>query len=207
MGEILDTVRAHPALLAVVKVDLVFSFVMPTQFVALVLANGGLENLVSSTTFAALLGVLTGRLVLNVVGFRGRPRRNLRIAYGGFLVLTVIGTLLLIDDYIFTRVRLLEMVIFTGSAALVYAQGLVSSLIQQQVPESIRGGLSGSLNGLRYLLVAASSALTAWVAVAGTAIELALVTTSLLVGGLVLARGFRDVHHEAFVAESSAESS
>lgn len=206
-GEILSAVRANPQLLAVVKVDLIFSFVMPTQFVALILANGGLDHLVSVASFSALLGVLVGRLVLNLVGFRGEPRRNLRIAYGGFLALTVIGTVLLIDDYILTRVRLLEIMIFSGSAVLVYAQGLVSSLIQQRVPESIRGGLSGSLNGLRFLLVATSSALTAWVAVAGSAIELTLVTGALLFGGLVVARGFRGVHDRAVVAENAPSAS
>ena len=106
----------------------------------------------------AMVGVLLGR---GWPAFIGQPR-SLRVALVGATtagaVIAGAAALLLIDDWLLRQAVLLLGLVTAGSAATSFIQCLLAAAVQQQVPDAIRGRLSGSLWAARLVLVAVSIA-------------------------------------------------
>jgi predicted MFS family arabinose efflux permease len=96
-----------------------------------------------------------------------------------------------VDGWILDRRALVVACLFVGSALLAFNQNLPIALIQQQVPEHVRGSLSGFMQAARNLVIAgAAVGVTALTAVY-SASALALAMTALLVAGFLIAGRFR----------------
>ena len=193
LAVIRSRLRDVPWIRPTIVADLVLAFVLPTQFVALVIIDRSLESVTTTAFVSSLSGVLAGRLLLTVIGLRGDLRRAVLLPYVLFLVLTAVGAAAMIDDWIFDRPIVIAVGLFLGSAAMTYAQSATAALIQQQVPEEIRGAVSGAMNGGRNALMAISGGIVAAIAVATSAMGITVALTIGLVVGLVVTGGFRGV--------------
>lgn len=160
---VLGYLRSAAPLRRLVRLDLVLAFVIPTQLVNLALVGTDAPEIASLSIAAGMIGVLIGRVALNVLGFRGSPRRLVTLAVAGNAALLFISAVGLIDDWLVRELLLLPAVIVSGTICSTYAQGLMAAIVQQQVSEEHRGGLAA-------LLVAGRSLLVALAALAGAAV-------------------------------------
>lgn len=180
---------------ALIMTDLALFFVIPTQFVNLLLVDRGIVASAGTVIAAGMLGVLIGR---GWPAFIGQPKR-MQVAVlsttVGFTIVSVIGGLLMIDDWILRQVVLFLSILTLGAALAAYVQCVLAAAIQQRSPDDIRGRLSGTLWALRLLLVSVSVAGSAWL-IDHYDVRIYL---AVLAGMLVIAigafRGFRDLRH------------
>ena len=177
-----------------VTFDLALTFVIPTQLVNLVLIGEGLEEIVSLSIGAAMIGVLVGRAALLGIGFRGRPSTILRMTMLGLLVCQSATAFMFIDNWLLDHHWLVAADIALATVLLTYGQGFLSALIQQDVAESVRGRLGGMLVGARAILVSVAALGAAAVEAAFGPQTLLIVLAAGLVIVLVATRGFRGVH-------------
>ena len=192
-GRVLATLRDHPVLRRVVTADLVLCIVLPTQFTNLILADRGDESFVSAALVGGVLGVLVGRLILTATGSHGPVRRQLLVSDGGFIGLCFIGIAMVATDAAFASPWVPAVLLFIGAGLSAYTQGLLAALVQQQVPDDVRGRLSGAMAAARSLLIAGSAALLTAIVVPLSAIGgVTFVAVSGLVALLIL-RGFRGI--------------
>lgn len=192
-GRVLATLRDHPVLRRVVIADLVLCIVLPTQFTNLILADRKDESLVSAALVGGVLGVLVGRLILTATGSHGPVRRQLLLSDGGFIALCFVGIAMVATDAAFASPWIPAVLLFIGAAFSAYTQGLLAALVQQQVPDDVRGRLSGAMAAARSLLIAGSAAVLTAIVVPLSAIGgVVFVTVSGLVA-LVALRGFRGI--------------
>lgn len=191
IGDLLGVVRARPALGRTVVIDLVLAAVLPTQFIALVIVDLDAPELSTIAFTASLLGVLLGRLTLTATGLRGDLTRRLRVTYLGYTVLMIVAVPLLIGGWLLEFTAIVAALLFVGSALNTYCQVLPAALLQQQVPDDVRGSLSGGMNAARNMLLGAVAlALTALTYAHNSAV-LATATAALLIVGFVVAGRFR----------------
>jgi hypothetical protein len=176
--------RTNGALRRVVIADLVLTFVIPTQLSNSVLVEEGDVVLVLPVLLNGVFGVLVGRLTLLFTGSLGDVRRALLISFG--LYATVAGLLL-------ERAELASVGIFLGSSLSAFALGMLSALVQQLVPDDIRGALSGSMAAARSLLVGASAGLLAILIVPLSSEAVIVVVAVLAVAALAAVRGFSGI--------------
>ena len=196
-GRVLDTLRTHPVLRRVVVADLVLCIVLPTQFTNLILADRKDPSLVSAALVGGVLGVLVGRLVLTATGSHGAVRWQLLVSDGGYIALCFVGIFLVATDAAFASPWIPAILLFTGGGLAAYTQGLLAALVQQQVPDDVRGRLSGAMAAARSLLIAASAILLTAIVVPLSAIGgIVFVTVAGLVALLAL-RGFRGITAQA----------
>ena len=189
--DLVGVVRGRPALGRTVAIDLVLAAVLPTQFVALVIVDLDAPELDTIAFTASLLGILVGRLALTATGLRGNLTRRLRVTYLGFTMLVAIGVPLLMGGWLLEYSAMVAVLLFVGSALIAYSQNLPVALLQQQVPDDVRGSLSGGMNAVRNLLMGAVAlALTALTYTYNAAV-LAAAIAALLIAGFVLAGRFR----------------
>lgn len=153
--ELFDRVRRLPLLRQTVIADLVLKFVIPTQLVNLFIVDKDAMNVAAFVILGGVIGVAGGNLFLAFTGLSGRLDRRMKLVFGGYVVNMVIGSLLMIDDYLVSNVLLLVVIVILGSGLSTYSQGLLAAMIQQRSPDDIRGRLTGGLSGARMLLVAA----------------------------------------------------
>lgn len=188
-------VRAHlrtvPWIRPTIVTDLVLTFVLPTQFIALVIVDRGADELTSVALVSSLLGVLVGRLLLTATGLRGDLRRRVLLPIIVFAALGAIGAVTMIDDWLLDHPPLLAVLVFIASMAMTTAQAIPLALLQQQLPDEVRGAVSGVMNAARYLLVAGAVAILAAVTVGFTAVQSAGLLCILAVVGIASTRGFR----------------
>ena len=196
-GRVLATLASHPVLRRVVVADLVLCVAVPTQFANVILASDWEESLVTPVLVSGVLGVLVGRLTLSLTGSHGVVRRELLESYGTFVALALLGIPLIATSVIYTAVWIPAVVLFVGSATTAYAQGLLAALVQQQVPDEVRGRLTGGMAAARSLLIAGSAILLTAVVVPLSATAAAVLVALLGVGALVVLRGFRGVTADA----------
>jgi predicted MFS family arabinose efflux permease len=191
ISEVVDVVRSSGALRRTVTVDLILAFVLPTQFIALALADQDEPELVSLAFAASLLGVLVGRLALMATGIRGNLARRLTSTYLAFTALTAFAAPALVGGWILDQRVLVVACPFVGSALLAYAQNLPIALIQQQVPEHVRGSLSGFMQAARNLLIAGAAVGVTALTTIYSASVLALAIAIMLGVGFLVAGRFR----------------
>jgi predicted MFS family arabinose efflux permease len=191
ISEVVDVVRSSGALHRTVTVDLILAFVLPTQFIALALADQDEPELVSLAFAASLLGVLVGRLALMATGIRGNLARRLTSTYLAFTALTAFAAPALVGGWILDQRVLVVACPFVGSALLAYAQNLPIALIQQQVPEHVRGSLSGFMQAARNLLIAGAAVGVTALTTIYSASVLALAIAIMLGVGFLVAGRFR----------------
>jgi MFS family permease len=192
-GRVLDALKTHPVLRRVVVADLVLCVAVPTQFANVILASDWEESLVTPVLVSGVLGVLVGRLTLSLTGSHGVVRAELLRSYGSFVALALLGIPLVATSVVYTDVWIPAAVLFVGSATTAYAQGLLAALVQQQVPDEVRGRLTGGMAAARSLLIAGSAILLTAVVVPLSATGAAVFVALLGVMALVVLRGFRGV--------------
>lgn len=187
-------IRAHlhtvPWIRPTIVSDLVLTFMLPTQFIALVIVDRGADEVKTVALVSSLLGVFVGRLLLTGTGLRGDLRRRVLLPVIVFAALAAIGAVTLIDDWLLDHPPLLAVLVFTASTAMTTAQGIPLALLQQQLPDEVRGAVSGLMNAARYLLVAGAVAILAAVTVGFTAVQSAGLLCILSVVGIAVTRGF-----------------
>jgi MFS family permease len=196
-GRVLATLARHPVLRRVVVADLVLCVAVPTQFANVILASDWDESLVTPVLISGVLGVLVGRLILSLTGSHGVVRRELLESYGTFVALALLGIPLVATSVIYTAVWIPAVVLFVGSATTAYAQGLLAALVQQQVPDEVRGRLTGGIAAARSLLIAGSAILLTAVVVPFSTVAAATFVAVLGLAALILLRGFRGVTADA----------
>lgn len=173
-----------------ITIDLVLSLVIPTQLVGLVLFNFDVPELASRSIAAGLIGVLAGRLALTVMGFRGNPRVILLSTVGGLSAVQLVGALALTDNWLLDQAMLLPLVVIIGTGFSTYAQGLLAAIIQQQVVEDHRGGVSAVLVVGRNVLISIGALLgTLVTATLGAQVVVAVLGCALIVV-IFATRGF-----------------
>lgn len=192
-GRVLDVLRTRPVLTRIIMADLVLCVAVPTQFSNVVLASDWDDSLVTPVLVSGVAGVLVGRLVLALTGSRGVVRRELLESYGVFVVLALVGVPLVATSVVYTAVWIPAAVLFVGSATTSYAQGLLAALVQQQVPDEVRGRLSGGLAAARSVLIAGSAILLTAVVVPFSTTAAAVFVAALAVIALIVLRGFRGI--------------
>ena len=196
-GRVLDVLRTHPVLTRIVIADLVLCVAVPTQFSNVVLASDWDDALVTPVLVSGVAGVLVGRLVLALTGSRGVVRRELLESYGMFVALALLGVPLVATSVVYTAVWIPAAVLFVGSATTSYAQGLLAALVQQQVPDEVRGRLSGGVAAARSVLIAGSAILLTAVVVPFSTTAAAIFVAVLAVVALIVLRGFRGITADA----------
>ena len=192
-GRVLAALRAHPVLRRVVVADLVLAVVIPTQFTNLILADRQEGSFVEPALIGGLMGVLVGRLVLSATGSRGPVRRQLLGSDGGFVFLAFVGAALVATGAAFASPLIPAALLFVGSSLAAYAQGLLAALVQQQVPDDVRGRLSGAMAAARSLLIAGSAALLTAIVVPLSAVGATAFVAFAGLVALMALRGFRGI--------------
>lgn len=147
-------IAANPALRTAVVIDLVIALTLPTQLTSVVLTERDRLALSGVAFAAGLSGVVAGQLLLAVTGLREAVRRNLTIAYSIFLALALIGVFGLAEGWAMRNTTVMVAMLFIGSASSAYALATTGGLIQQHVPDEIRGTLAGLMNTGRFILIA-----------------------------------------------------
>ncbi|MEN9504489.1 MAG: Transrane secretion effector [Actinomycetota bacterium] len=189
-SEVRAQLRVVPWIRPTIVADLVLTFVLPTQLIALVVVDRGADDVKTVALVSSLLGVLTGRLLLTGSGLRGDLRRRVLVPTIAFAALAGIGAVSLIDDWVLGHPPLLAILVFAASTAMTRAQGVPVALLQQQLPDEVRGAVSGVMNAARYLLVAGAVAILAAVTVRFSAVQSAALISILSVIGISFTRGF-----------------
>lgn len=182
---LLSYLRSQSNLRRLVVIDLALSLIIPTQLVNLVLVGLDAPEVASISIAYGMVGVLVGRLALTVNGFRGDSRALLLLLVGGLTLIQFVGAATLADGWLVRQPMMLPTLVIIGSACGTYAQGLTAAILQQDVEETYRGGLSSVLVAGRSVLIAAGVLLGTLVATTFGPQVLLLV----LAGGLVLAIG------------------
>lgn len=190
---LLATLRDMPSLRYVVIADLVLTFTIPTQLSNVILADEADPNLVVAVLLAGVVGVMVGRLGLVVTGSLGAVRRQLLVSFGIFATVAFIAWPLTASGAILAEGRIAAGFILVGSASTSYVLGLLAALVQQQVPDDVRGALTGFMAASRSLLIAGAAALITAVIVPLNSAAVVLTVCVLAVVALAVVRGFRGI--------------
>lgn len=146
-------------------IDLLLAVIIPTQLVNLVLIDLDLPELASTSIAAGMAGVLAGRMLLTVLGFRGNPRLLLIISVLGLCLTQLVGAIALQDNWLVRQALLLPAIVIIGSLMSTYAQGLTAAIIQQQVTDAYRGRFSSLVVAGRNVLISIGVLLGTFIAV------------------------------------------
>lgn len=192
-GRVLDALREIPVLRRVVIADLVMCLVIPTQYTNLILADRKDEAFVGPALIGGVAGVVVGRLLLTYTGSHGRVRRALLASDGGFVALACVGVGLVASGVAFASPWVPAVVLFVGSALTAYTQGLLAALVQQQVPDAVRGRLTGAMAAARSLVIAGSAAVLTAVILPLSVIGATVFVAVVGLVALLALRGFRGI--------------
>ena len=185
--------RDMPTLRYIVIADLVITFVVPTQLSNVVLVDEGNESLVLLVLLGGVVGVMVGRLSLVVTGSLGPVRRQLLGVFSAYAIVCIASVLVLSAGWLLTSGLVAGAFVLLGSATSSYCLGLLAALVQQNVPDHVRGALSGLMAAARSLLIALAASIITLVVLPFSALAVLIVLSILTVGSLALLRGFRGV--------------
>jgi len=188
-----SVLRSNGSLRRVVVADLVLTFAIPTQLSNSVLVEEGDVILVLPVLLNGVVGVLVGRLTLLYTGSLGDVRRALLISFGLYTIIAIVAVPAALSGLLLERAELASIGIFLGSSLSAFALGMLSALVQQLVPDDIRGVLSGSMAAARSLLVGGSAALLTIVIVPLSSEAVLMVVAVLAVAALAAVRGFSGI--------------
>lgn len=182
--------RSAHSIRRTITIDLILALVIPTQLVNLALFNLDIPQLASQSIAGGLAGVLVGRLALTLIGFRGNPRVILLSTIGGLSAVQLVSAVTLTDGWLLAQAILLPLVVIIGTGFSTYAQGLLAAIIQQQVVEDHRGGVSAVLVVGRNVLISIGALLgTLVTATLGAQASLAVLGCA-LIAVILATRGF-----------------
>jgi hypothetical protein len=188
-----SVLTTHRALRLVVIADLVLTFAVPTQLSNVVLVEEGDAGLVLPVLLTGVLGVLLGRLVLLFTGSLGDVRRALLISFGLYALVATSVVPLAVSGVLLEYEYVASLVIFITSALSAYALGLLAALVQQLVPDDVRGALSGFMAAGRSLLIAGSAAMIAATVLPLSSEAVVMVVAVLAAAALAAVRGFSGI--------------
>ena len=191
-----STLLAIPSLRYVVIADLVLTFAIPSQLANLLLAEEGDDFLILPVLLAGVLGVLIGRLALLATGSTGNVRRQLLVAFGFFIGVAGLAVPLTVWGFALDSGIISGGFILAGSASSSYVLGLLAALVQQKVPDDVRGALSGFMAAARSLLIAGAAALITAIIVPLSSAAVLITVCALAVVALAVVRGFAGVTAE-----------
>ena len=185
--------RDMPTLRYIVIADLVITFVVPTQLSNVVLVDEGNESLVLLVLLGGVVGVMVGRLSLVVTGSLGPVRRQLFGVFTAYAIVCIVSVLALSAGWLLASGLVAGAFVFLGSATSSYCLGLLAALVQQNVPDHVRGALSGLMAAARSLLIALAASIITLVVLPFSALAVLILLSVLTVGSLSLLRGFRGI--------------
>ena len=185
--------RDMPTLRYIVSADLVITFVVPTQLSNVVLVDEGNESLVLSVLLGGVVGVMVGRLSLVVTGSLGPVRRQVFGVFTAYAIVCIVSVLALSAGWLLASGLVAGAFVFLGSATSSYCLGLLAALVQQNVPDHVRGALSGLMAAARSLLIALAASIITLVVLPFSALAVLILLSVLTVGSLALLRGFRGI--------------
>ncbi len=193
VGEVIGSLRDHPALRGAIVAEVLLRLVLPTQLVALFLVDYDVGALVVPLTMAGLAGIAAGRILMLFLGLQGDLRVRLLAGSGAWVALCLAGALLLVDDRGLGLTAVLAGGVFLASACIAVLQGTLAAVIQQRCPDDVRGRISGSLITIKCATeIIALSLTTAIVAQWNTEVILvALAGATVIV--VVLLRGYASI--------------
>jgi MFS family permease len=192
-GQLLSTLRDLPVLRRVVIADLVMCLVIPTQFTNLILADRQEPAFVEPALIGGIAGVVVGRLLLTYTGSHGAVRRALLASEGAFVALCFFGVGLVASGLAFASTWTPAVVLFFGGALTAYTQGMLAALVQQQVPDAVRGRLTGAMAAARSLIIAGSAAMLTAVILPLSALGATAFVAVMGLAALLALRGFRGI--------------
>lgn len=192
-GGVLKTLHELPVLRRVVIADLVMCVVIPTQYANLILADRQDVAYVGPALIGGVVGVVAGRLLLTYTGSQGRVRRALLASDGSFIILAVLGAGFVASGLAFATTWVPAALLFLGSSLSAYTQGLLAALVQQQVPDAVRGPLTGAMAAARSLIIAGAAALLTAVILPLSALGATVFVAVSGLVALVALRGFRGI--------------
>jgi hypothetical protein len=183
----------HPVLRRVVVADLVLTFAIPTQLSNVVIVEEADASLVLPVLLTGVLGVLIGRVALLYTGALGDVRRALLTSFGLYVALVIVSVPLVVTGVALDREEVASGAILVGSALSAYALGLLSALVQQLVPDAVRGALSGFMAAGRSLLVAGAAVVITAVVVPLSTGAVVVTVGALGIAALAAVRGFAGI--------------
>lgn len=181
----------------VVVADLVLTFAVPTQMSSVIIVEERDASLVLPVLLAGVLGVLAGRLVLLYTGSLGDVRRALLVSFGLYTLVAVLAVPLAMSGVVLRREELASLLLLIGVALNSYALGLLAALVQQLVPDDVRGSLSGFMAAGRSLLIAGAAALITATILPLSSEAVVAVVAVLAVAALAIVRGFSGIASRA----------
>jgi len=140
-----------------------------------------------------VVGVMVGRLSLVVTGSLGPVRRQLVGVFTAYAVVCVASVLVVAAGWLLASGLVAGGFVLLGSATSSYCLGLLAALVQQTVPDQVRGALSGLMAAARSLLIALAASVITLIVLPFSAMAVLMVLSVLTVGSLLLLRGFRGV--------------
>jgi len=185
--------REMPVLRSIVIADLVITFVVPTQLSNVVLVDEGNESLVLLVLLGGVVGVMVGRLSLVVTGSLGPVRRQLVGVFTAYAVVCVASVLVVAAGWLLASGLVAGAFVLLGSATSSYCLGLLAALVQQTVPDHVRGALSGLMAAARSLLIALAASVITLIVLPFSAMAVLMVLSVLTIGSLLVLRGFRGI--------------
>lgn len=192
-GQLLNTLRDLPVLRRVVVADLVMCLVIPTQYTNLILADRQERAFVEPALIGGIAGVVIGRLLLTYMGSHGQVRRALLASQGSFVALAFLGVGLVASGLAFAASWVPAALLFFGGALTAYTQGLLAALVQQQVPDAVRGRLTGAMAAARSLIIAGSAAMLTVVILPWHVVGATAFVAVVGLVALIALRGFRGI--------------
>jgi hypothetical protein len=190
---LLVRLRELPELRRVVVVDLALAITIPTQLVNLVLASENLPQLVTIAITSGMVGLLLGRLALFWRGFRDNARIVLLVTTITVIVMQVLTAVAMTDHWLVRSIWAIIVIVTIASIMCAYSVGFTAAVIQRQVPEDIRGRLSGFLVAGRSVLIATAAIVSGAIAAAIGAQGILLVLAASLSLVVLLSRGYRGI--------------
>jgi len=188
---VIALLRQPGPLRSTVIINALLALVLPTQLVNFFIVDKELGNLLGPATIAGLLGVLAARLHLSITGLRGSPTQRVRSSYAIFAATVVVSNVVLIIESDAVLTASFVPLIFIGSWSSGLAFGLVTAMVQQRLPDAVRGRFTGGLAALLNLLAVAGVLIAGLIITPQSTEVFLLVLAVALAAVAAITRGFR----------------
>ncbi len=188
-----QVLRSRSPLRSVIVVDLCLYFIIPTQLVNLLLVDRAITEQAGILLAFGMVGVLIGRGWPAFIGQPRTLRAALVVAIAVGAVILAVSAWLMVGDWLLHQPVPFALLIISGSAVVAYIQCLLAAAVRQQVPDDVRGRLSGAIWAARLVLVAVSVAGSAYLVERGDSLLYLAVLASAFTLLLVVSGGLRSL--------------